>query len=129
VHRFVTSMCLAAFAVVACGGGTSGSVATANVAALNASGVSGTATISDVAGGKLSVAVTVSDGGNPDMPSHLHSGTCDAVGDVVYPLSNVKGGTSTTEVTATAAEVKELIVVVHKSAEEIAVYTACGPVN
>ncbi len=87
-------------------------------------------------------------------PAHLHTGTCDAPGDVVLPLSNVSNqflvdgeaaaGTemmgadsaipvkvSVTNVPATLADIVNggHTLVVHESAENIANYIACGDVG
>jgi plastocyanin len=86
-------------------------------------------------------------------PAHIHSGTCgDGLGDVVYPLDNVGGGTmmgtpqpesmvgasdaipvesSVTHVDAAFADITggEFAVNVHESDENIGNYIACGNVG
>ncbi|CAN5654065.1 hypothetical protein BH23CHL5_BH23CHL5_28410 [soil metagenome] len=93
---------------------------------------------------------------NPDgsHPAHLHTGTCDTPGDVVFPLSNVSNqflvdgtpsaGTemmgagsaipvkvSITNVQATLADIVAggHTLLVHESDENIANYIACGDVG
>jgi plastocyanin len=86
-------------------------------------------------------------------PAHLHAGTCEAPGDVIFPLSDVSSdflvdgesaaGTmmgpdtavavqvSVTTVEASLVDIVEggHTVVVHESAENIANYIACGDVG
>jgi hypothetical protein len=76
-------------------------------------------------------------------PAHIHSGTCDQLGDVVYPLADVAHPTGEKMGAAGGHEVKisesnhidaplqEIIdgghaINVHESAEAIDVYIACG---
>lgn len=78
-------------------------------------------------------------------PAHIHSGTCDALGDVVNPLSDVAipEGESSGPASAQAVKLSETVVDmplqdiiagghainVHQSAEEIDVYIACGDIG
>lgn len=87
-------------------------------------------------------------------PAHIHEGTCEELGDVVYPLNDVTGeilsgtpeatpvslddaesgsviGDSETEVDASLDDLTsgEHAVNVHKSAEEIDVFIACADVS
>ncbi|TSC82587.1 MAG: hypothetical protein G01um101420_254 [Parcubacteria group bacterium Gr01-1014_20] len=95
----------------------------------NASGISGTATISDV-DGKAKVVLSLT--GAPaeiSEPAHIHIGSCAEIGAVKYPLISVLGGVSETilEVsTETLLGSLPLAINVHKSAEEVSVYVACG---
>ena len=76
-------------------------------------------------------------------PAHIHSGTCEQLGDVVYPLADVTyptgeqmgaaGGheVKISEVNHVDAPLQEIIdgghaINVHLSAEEIGTYIACG---
>lgn len=63
------------------------------------------------------------------QPAHIHKGTCPGVGEVVYPLTNVVSGKSETVLNTTLAKIKEqfpLAINVHKSGNELKVYTTCG---
>ena len=79
-------------------------------------------------------------------PAHIHSGTCDQLGDVVYPLADVTYPTGEQMGTAGGHEVKisevnhidvplqdlldgEYAINVHLSAEEIGTYIACGNIG
>ena len=98
---------------------------------LNASGVTGTVAFSDV-GGRTRVDVTVDPAGNPDMPAHIHPGTCDElVPQPKFPLENVRNGTSTTVVPASITELfaGSLAVNIHKSNDDLKTYTACVDIH
>src|SRR3989344_5475961 len=62
----------------------------------NSSRQSGEAVITD-AGTAVKVVVSLSGMTNStSMPSHIHTGTCAALGEIKYPLSNVSKGASQT---------------------------------
>jgi opacity protein-like surface antigen len=94
---------------------------------LNDSGVTGTVSFGDL-GGRTGVEIAVNPGGNPDMPAHIHPGTCDNLTpQPKYPLENVKNGASKTVVPASIDELfaGNLAVNVHKSNDDLKTYTAC----
>jgi hypothetical protein len=79
-------------------------------------------------------------------PAHIHSGTCDQLGDVVYPLADVvpltgeemgaAGGhqVKVSEVNHVDVPLQEILdgghaINVHLSAEEIGTYIACGNIG
>jgi hypothetical protein len=80
-------------------------------------------------------------------PAHIHSGTCDTLGDVVVPLSDVADPTAGAERVGPASAhavktsrtvvdmpLQEIIdgghaINVHESAEAIDVYIACGDIG
>lgn len=104
---------------------------TVQLATQNASGVSGTATLTDIGGGKTRVEIRVSPGGNANQPAHVHEGTCANLNPAPkIPLNNVTNGTSTTDVDATIATILSMphAINLHKSPQELPVYTACGNV-
>ena len=96
---------------------------------LNDSGVTGTVTLIDLGGGKSRVDVEVEPAGNPDMPAHIHPGSCaDLIPQPEYPLENVEAGSSTTVVAATVGDLTRggLAVNLHKSNDDLRTYTACA---
>ena len=98
---------------------------------LNDSGQSGTATLT-AKGEQTEVVVSVSAGAaGIAQPIHIHAGTCSTLGGVVHALTNVEGGNSTTTVDVSLASLKsgDFAINLHKSADEIAVYTACGNIT
>jgi LPXTG-motif cell wall-anchored protein len=97
----------------------------------NNSGVMGTATLTDIGGGRTRVEVRVSAAGNTNMPAHIHEGTCATLNPAPkIPLNNVMNGTSTSEVNATIPTILSMqhAINLHKSPQEASVYVACGNV-
>jgi hypothetical protein len=103
---------------------------TINLAAQNNSGQSGTATLTDIGGGKTRVEVKISAGAaGVAQPNHIHVGTCDNLTPApLYPLTNMQNGVSTTEVNATLDSLlaSKFAINVHKSGAEASVYVSCG---
>jgi hypothetical protein len=99
-----------------------------SLTALNGSGVTGTVTLTTLANGRTRVAIEVADGGNPDMPAHIHPGRCpDTIPQPEFPLENVRQGRSVTEVPASMAELTDgtLALNIHKAIDDLRTTTAC----
>jgi hypothetical protein len=123
LHVLVTAL---AIALAACQA-AAGPPRTISLRTLNDSGVTGTVSFSDY-GGRTMVDVTVDPGGNPDMPAHIHPGTCDElIPQPKFPLENVRDGISKTVVPASRDELFAggLAVNIHKSNDDLKTYTAC----
>lgn len=103
---------------------------TVSLTALNNSGVDGTAVLESV-NGQAKVTVTL-DGASEDTlphPAHIHIGTCPNPGAVKYPLNDVINGKSETTLGVSLDNLKQegkLAVNVHKSAQNLKTYLACG---
>lgn len=100
---------------------------TISLRTLNASGVTGSVTFTDM-GAKTGVVLTVDPAGNLDMPAHIHPGTCDNLTpQPKYPLENILNGASSTVVPASMAELfaGNLAVNIHHSNDDLKTYTAC----
>ena len=97
--------------------------------AQNDSDETGTATLEEV-DGKTVVTINVeNEPEDANQPAHIHTGACPTPGAVVYPLTNVQNGTSTTTLDVSLAGLRDqlpLAVNIHKSAAESKVYVACG---
>ena len=99
------------------------------MSAQNNSGMSGTATLIDMNGSTL---VKVNLTGAPagaTQPAHIHTGSCANIAGVVYPLTFPVGGVSETTLDVSLDAILAqlpLALNVHKSAEEVSVYVACG---
>ncbi len=97
---------------------------------LNGSGVSGTATLTDMGNGTTQVVIQVN--GEPasaSEPDHIHTGQCGpTLGGVKYPLKNVESGTSTTVVNTSLSAIQTggFAINLHESAANIKNYVACG---
>lgn len=119
----------------ACGGGgddddeTAGEV-TLELAEQNGSRQEGTATLTPNGEGGTTVAIELSNPPDVPQPSHIHSGTCDDIGDVVEPLENLVAGRSDTDIDMSIEELRseQLIVHAHKSEAEFDVSVACSEI-
>ena len=95
----------------------------------NASGESGTATLTEE-NGKVKVVLNLT--GAPDsvtQPAHIHVGACPNVGAVKYALTSPVNGLSETILDVTLDQLKAeqpLGLNVHKSTNEASVYVSCG---
>lgn len=98
---------------------------------LNGSGISGDASLTDNGDGTTTVDILL-DGATGGHPAHIHSGSCTALGDVVYPLTDVDA--SGESVTVVDVPLSDLLTTgpyainVHLSADEIGTYVACGDI-
>jgi hypothetical protein len=105
---------------------------TVNLQAQNASGETGTATLTQVGPDvKVVIALKGAPATTP-QPAHIHSGTCANLGGVVYPLTNVVAGASTT--TVKGVTIDKLLggtyaINVHESAANLGHYVACGDIT
>lgn len=104
--------------------------------------------------GVASAAAQEAEAGTEPHPAHIHDGSCEELGDVAYPLEDVGGEALSGTPGATPASAEEGLpgdviaksrttvdaslddllagdyaVNVHKSAEEVDVYIACGNVE
>jgi hypothetical protein len=105
---------------------------TVELETLNDSGVTGSAVLTDLGGGTTRVEVDVDPAGHPDMPAHIHPGTCEnLVPQPTYPLQNVVDGQSETVVEASLDELfaGDLALNLHNSSQDFATYTACAALN
>lgn len=109
--------------------------------------------IAGLAVGSLSMVASAQDAtpeaspvaGLDSHPAHVHTGTCDEVGEVIAPLENLTApeGEATGHMDAVVAETsftnvpvtldammaEDHVINVHQSADEIDVYIACGAIG
>jgi len=95
------------------------------------SGQSGTAVVGAASSETVRVVLKLSGGTFTEpQPAHIHLGSCPHPGRVVYPLSNVVGGSSETLLAVSLEKLlatsPELAINVHRSEKDIGAYTACG---
>ncbi len=99
----------------------------------NGSGETGIALITETDAGKVKVDLGVNGApADADEPAHIHLGSCTELGGVKYPLSNVLAGVSETTLDIAFDQLSSdlpLAVNVHKSADEIGVFVACGDLS
>ena len=99
---------------------------------LNDSGVNGTAVLTDLGDGSTRVVVDVDPAGHPDMPAHIHPGTCaELVPQPLHWLDNVVDGKSDTVLPVSLADLLagDLAVNLHVSMDDMGTYTACVDLN
>lgn len=130
VPRGVVRLACAAIVLMlaACSGSPSPSPTRLELRTLTDSGVTGSVTLAAVGAERTVVTVQVDPAGHPDMPAHIHPGTCDElVPQPRYPLANVVNGRSTTEVPASLDELLagDVALNLHASNQEMQIYTAC----
>lgn len=94
-------------------------------------GQSGMASIGVDANGQVVVTLALSGGEFAEpQPAHIHVGSCPEPGAVAFPLTSVVDGASVTTLEVGMDELlaadTALAINVHKSADEVSVYTACG---
>ena len=98
----------------------------------NQSGESGSATLTAM-GDQTKVDIDLN--GTPSgtaQPAHIHEGTCDNLTPKPkWPLSSVKDGKSSTTVPVSLDQLRsgQYAINVHKSADEIKSYVACGNIK
>lgn len=99
---------------------------------LNDSGVSGSATLTATGENQTTVTIQV-EGATGDHPAHIHTGTCDDLNpNPLFPLNDVDAnGQSETVIDASLDQLSGggFAINLHKSQQEIGVYTACGNIG
>jgi Cu/Zn superoxide dismutase len=94
----------------------------------NNSGQSGLATLTAM-GDNTQVVVSLSEGTMESSAIHIHSGQCGPeLGDVVHPLTNLTGGSSTTllEGVSLGSLLTGGFAINSHNADDASIYTACG---
>ncbi len=130
-HRILLTLLAAgllAGAAAACTAESSVAPTRLTLVPLNDSGVTGSVTMTAAGEARTLVVVDVDPAGHPDMPAHIHPGTCaELVPQPRYPLANVVDGHSTTEVNASLEELLagDVALNLHASNQEMQLYTAC----
>ena len=109
-----------------------GQSATVEVRSDGDSGIAGTATLTELGGGRMAVELRLAGAGATPRPAHFHLGSCDAL-DIQapsIPLQPAVNGASTSQVEATFQQLlsRAYAIHVHRSAEELGVYVACGDI-
>jgi Cu/Zn superoxide dismutase len=122
--------------VAGCGGGSGDESAgaadlTLQLVEQNSSGQDGTATFTSLEGGRTRIVLELTNPPEVPQPAHVHSGTCDDLGDPVVALTSVEDGTSDTEVERSLEQLEQgdLVIHAHKSEAEYDVSVACAPIG
>jgi hypothetical protein len=105
------------------------STLTVNLKAQNASGETGTATLTQQPDG-VQVVISLANAPATAQPAHIHLGTCDKLNPAPeYPLESITAGNSTTLVKGVTIDqllAKTSAINVHKSTSDLGTYVACG---
>lgn len=132
MKRYFALAVVAAVAIVALTQHAPASAATSTltvaISAQNGSGETGSATLTQV-GADLKVDIALKGAPASAQPAHVHDGTCADLKGVVYPLTSVTGGTSTS--TLKGVTIDQLLkgtyaINVHQSTADLGKYVACG---
>jgi hypothetical protein len=94
----------------------------------NNSGISGTAVITEVPGGKLRIEIRANGAGPGPQPAHIHQGTCANLDPAPkFTLTSLTNGVSTTEVDGSLRDLtaSPYAIHLHKAPDELPVYVAC----
>jgi Cu/Zn superoxide dismutase len=105
---------------------------TVDLASQNNSGVTGSATLTDLGGGKLRVQIRANGSGPGPQPAHIHEGSCAQLNPAPkFPLADVVNGTSTTEVDGSLQTLLATphAIHMHKSPDELPIYVACADIR
>ncbi|MGH3134054.1 MAG: hypothetical protein ACRDNY_10010 [Gaiellaceae bacterium] len=133
----LASVAAACVLVVGCGGGSDEEQAGADeelrvqLAEQDVSAQSGTATFTPLEGGRTRIVLELTNPSDVSQPAHVHSGTCDDLGDAVVALVSVEGGRSETETDMSVESLQQggLVIHAHKSAAESDISVACAPIE
>ncbi len=119
----------AALLVLAMPAGAATSTLTVTMNALNSSGETGTAVLTQQTDG-VQVVVTLKGAPTAAQPTHIHAGTCGKINAAPeWPLTSLSGGTSTSVVKGVTIDQMlktPYAINVHKSTDDLGTYVACG---
>ena len=104
---------------------------TLELAEQNGSEQQGTATFTPLGVGRTRIVMELTNPPDVSQPAHVHSGSCDDLGDPVIALSNVEDGRSETEAPVSIEQLveDEVVIHAHKSEAEYDVSVACAPIE
>ncbi len=96
------------------------------------SGEKGAAIFTDIGNGQTKVELDMTGGPkNTDQPAHIHSGSCDSLGGIVYTLNYVRNGYSETILDISLDQLLDepLAINIHKSSKDLQNYLSCGDIK
>jgi Cu/Zn superoxide dismutase len=105
---------------------------TMSLASQNNSGISGTAVITELPGGKLRVEIRANGAGPGPQPAHIHQGTCANLDPAPkFTLTSLTNGVSTTELDGSLRDITASphAIHLHKAPDELPVYVACADIR
>lgn len=105
---------------------------TLNLASGNNSGITGTATLTETAPGKMRVEIRANGAGAGPQAAHIHEGTCANLNPAPkFSLQAVTNGAATSEVDGTLQQLTSSphAIHMHQSADALAVNVACADIT
>ena len=126
------AICLFLILLAACSGGAVTPPFVLEFEPQNDSGVTGSVALTAAGEGRTLIEVSVVPNGHPDMPAHVHPGTCaEPVPQPMFPLENVLDGVSRTQIPISLAELRAetAYVNLHHSNDEMRTSVACIDLN
>jgi hypothetical protein len=106
-----------------------GQTITLNLTSQNNSGITGTATLTTIGGGRLRVEMHANGATAGPYPAHIHEGSCAQLNPAPrFPLTNLVNGLSLTDLATSLQQVTSAphAIHMHKSPQEMAIYVACA---
>jgi LPXTG-motif cell wall-anchored protein len=103
-----------------------------SLASQNGSSITGTATITELPGGKLRVEIRTNGAGAGPQPAHIHQGTCANLDPAPkFSLTSLTNGASTTELDGSLRDITSTphAIHLHKAPDELPVYVACADIK
>jgi hypothetical protein len=132
IRSFGPMLGLFAMAIFASGTFAEAQDVNVRLGALNSSGESGTATLSDVGGNKTKVVIAVTgQPANVPQPVHIHKGTCAQIDPApAYGLTTMADGKSETVIDQPLSSLQRERFAIngHKSAQDAKTYVFCGDI-
>jgi hypothetical protein len=115
-----------------CGSDGGSNEMTVSMGEQNGSTQSGEATLTAVDDSTTHVVISIRSGGETPQPAHIHKGSCAELDPTPeHPLENVVEGESSTHLNVSLDQLRdgEYAINVHKSANAMETYVACGDVG
>ncbi len=127
--RSFAALAAGALLILAAPAGAATSTLTVTMDALNSSGETGTAVLTQTDDG-VQVVVTLKGAPAAAQPTHIHAGTCGKINAAPeWPLTSLTNGTSTSVVKGVTIDQMlktPYAINVHKSTSDLGTYVACG---
>ena len=109
-----------------------GQSVTLSLVGQNNSGISGTAVLTELPGGRMRIEIRATGAGPGPQPAHIHQGTCANLDPAPkFTLTSLTNGMSTTEVDGSLRDITASphAIHLHKAPDELPVYVACADIR
>ncbi len=130
--RSLAALAAGVLVILAAPAGAATSTLTVPISALNSSGETGIAVLTQTADG-VQVVITLKGAPADAPPAHVHAGTCGKINAAPeWPLNSLASGTSTSVVKGVTIDqmlASPYAINVHKSTSDLGTYVACGNIT